>query len=158
MNVSIPESNPIISEHVGNIPELVEPGMFFKDMPNPTIEDQQDPSFEAIWTTIKKWDVNVPDHYNGYCGANGSHVMLILNALRRIKEDVKGQIIEEVEGRLLNLKYRGVLGQEEVVAAIEAANGTWVEPSADDEDEEEETDADDADPDDQETEEWDKPL
>lgn len=54
----------------------------FRDMPNPTEADLNDPEFEAIWQTIKRWDVNVPDCYAGYCGANGSHVMLILNALR----------------------------------------------------------------------------
>jgi hypothetical protein len=52
------------------------------DMPNPTEADLESPEFEAIWQTIKSWDVNVPEFYNGYCGANGSHVMLVLNALR----------------------------------------------------------------------------
>lgn len=51
------------------------------DMPNPTDEQRADPRFEAIWSVIKSWDVNVPDYYEGYCGANGSHVTLILNAL-----------------------------------------------------------------------------
>jgi len=31
--------------------------------------------------TIRTWDVNVPEYYNGYCGANGSHVTLIYNAV-----------------------------------------------------------------------------
>ena len=52
------------------------------DMPNPTEEDLNSPEFEAIWRCIKSWDVNVPEFYEGYCGANGSHVKLILNALR----------------------------------------------------------------------------
>ncbi len=52
-------------------------------MPNLTEEDLNDPIFEAIWQTIKTWDVNVPEHYHGYCGANGSHVKLILDALKR---------------------------------------------------------------------------
>lgn len=57
------------------------------DMPNPTAEDlQYDPQFEAIWQVIKSWDVNVPEYYYGYCGANGSHVMLILNALRELND------------------------------------------------------------------------
>lgn len=50
-------------------------------MPNPTEEQQASPEFEAIWSVIKSWDVNVPEFYDGYCGANGSHVVLILNAL-----------------------------------------------------------------------------
>ena len=54
----------------------------FKDMPNPSQTDLDDPLFEAIWQVIKSWDVNVPAHYAGYCGANGSHVMLILSQLR----------------------------------------------------------------------------
>lgn len=52
------------------------------EMPNPTAADLEDPQFEAIWQVIKMWDVNVPSCYAGYCGANGSHVMLILHALR----------------------------------------------------------------------------
>ncbi|MGY2258150.1 hypothetical protein [Pseudomonas sp. SDO55104_S430] len=51
------------------------------EMPNPTEADLASPEFEAIWQVIKSWDVNVPTHYEGYCGANGSHVKMILNAL-----------------------------------------------------------------------------
>ncbi len=50
-------------------------------MPNPTPDDLKTPEFEAIWQVIKTWDVNVPSHYEGYCGANGSHVKMILDAL-----------------------------------------------------------------------------
>lgn len=55
------------------------------DMPNPTPEQMESPEFQAIWQTIKSWDVNVPEFYDGYCGANGSHVVLILNALEAAK-------------------------------------------------------------------------
>lgn len=58
----------------------------FSEMPNPTETDLADPEFEAIWQTIKRWDVNVPGCYAGYCGANGSHAMLILNALRKSRQ------------------------------------------------------------------------
>jgi hypothetical protein len=51
-------------------------------MPNPTDADLASPEFESVWQCIKSWDVNVPEYYGGYCGANGSHVMLILNALK----------------------------------------------------------------------------
>lgn len=51
-------------------------------MPNPTPQQLHDPAFNAIWQVIKSWDINVPAYYNGYCGANGSHVVLILNALK----------------------------------------------------------------------------
>ena len=63
-------------------PREGETSAFIQDMPNPSEEDLNDPMFEAIWQRIKDWDINVPSYYNGYCGANGSHVMLILNALR----------------------------------------------------------------------------
>src|SRR5712691_6605882 len=32
-------------------------------MPNPTEDDLNNPTFEAIWQVIKTWDVNVPEHY-----------------------------------------------------------------------------------------------
>jgi hypothetical protein len=54
----------------------------FRNMPNPSEADLSDPVFEAIWQATKTWDVNAPEHYSGYCGMNGSHVMLILNAVR----------------------------------------------------------------------------
>lgn len=57
------------------------PWTFSKDMPRPSAETLNDPIFQAIWECIKTWDVNVPEYYAGYCGANGSHVQLILNAL-----------------------------------------------------------------------------
>jgi len=59
---------------------------FLKDMPNPTPEDLASPEFQAIWSVIKSWDVNVPDYYEGYMGANGSHVKLILEALETQRE------------------------------------------------------------------------
>lgn len=51
------------------------------DVPHPTPEQLASPEFQAIWDVIKSWDINVPEYYEGYCGANGSHVALILNAL-----------------------------------------------------------------------------
>lgn len=54
----------------------------FLEMPNPSDADLADPMFEAIWQATKTWDVNAPEYYVGYCGLNGSHVMLILNAVR----------------------------------------------------------------------------
>jgi hypothetical protein len=59
------------------------PPRIYKEMPNPTPDQvENDPAFQAIWQTIKSWDVNAPEYYQGYCGANGSHVALILNALQ----------------------------------------------------------------------------
>lgn len=54
------------------------------NMPNPTKDTlESDLIFEAIWQCIKSWDINVPEYYQGYCGANGSHVQLIVNALKK---------------------------------------------------------------------------
>lgn len=57
-----------------------------KPMPNPTPEMLNgDPLFEAIWQAIKTWDVNVPESYGGYCGATGSHVAVVYNAVKAAK-------------------------------------------------------------------------
>jgi hypothetical protein len=50
-------------------------------MPSPTDAMLESPLFEAIWQTIKTWDVNVPEAYRGYCGANGIHARLIFEAV-----------------------------------------------------------------------------
>lgn len=55
--------------------------------PDPSSEDLNDPEFNAIWEAIKSWDINVPDVYQGYCGAQGNHVMAILKKLRRLKTE-----------------------------------------------------------------------
>lgn len=53
-----------------------------KDMPSPSENDlKHNPLFEQIWNVIKTWDINVPEFYEGYCGASGSHVKLIMNGL-----------------------------------------------------------------------------
>ena len=57
-------------------------GMFA--MPNPTPAMlANDPIWDAIYETIKDWDVNVPEYYNGYCGATGSHATLIYDAIMK---------------------------------------------------------------------------
>jgi hypothetical protein len=56
------------------------------DIPNPTGVDLVDPVFNAIWDATKTWDLNVPEHYVGYCAMNGSHVMLILEAIRKLHD------------------------------------------------------------------------
>ena len=40
-----------------------------------------DPVWQAIWETIKRWDINTPA-YGGYCGANGDHVTQIYEAVK----------------------------------------------------------------------------
>ena len=54
--------------------------------PDPTPEMLASPAFEAIWQCIKKWDINVPSAYAGYCGATGNHARAILDALHGIPE------------------------------------------------------------------------
>lgn len=50
--------------------------------PAPLPEELSTPDFEAIWRVIKTWDINVPEAYNGYCGATGNHVKAILDSLK----------------------------------------------------------------------------
>lgn len=52
-----------------------------KAWPDPTPEMLETSMFEAIWQCIKSWDINVPDAYNGYCGATGNHVRAITDAI-----------------------------------------------------------------------------
>lgn len=49
--------------------------------PDPTPEMLATPLFDAIWTVIKTWDVNVPHAYVGYCGATGNHARAIYDAV-----------------------------------------------------------------------------
>lgn len=53
-------------------------------LPNPSDTDLSDPLFNAIWEVTKTWDVNAPEYYEGYFGLNGSHVMIIINAIRAL--------------------------------------------------------------------------
>lgn len=48
--------------------------------PDPKPEDLYAEDFLLVWECIKTWDVNVPEVYEGYCGATGNHVMSILFA------------------------------------------------------------------------------
>ena len=45
-----------------------------------------DPVFNAIWNEIKSWDINVPEEYEGYCGATGNHVSAIFRAIHSVHE------------------------------------------------------------------------
>ena len=68
---------------------------FKNELPNPTADDLGNPDFEAIWTVIKDWDINVPEYYQGYMSGNGSHVKLILEELKRVRRDSKiNQLID----------------------------------------------------------------
>ena len=54
---------------------------------DPRPEELETPEFKAVWGCIKKWDINVPDEYCGYCGATGNHVVAILDAINNVKND-----------------------------------------------------------------------
>lgn len=54
---------------------------------DPTDQDLEDPRFERIWQEIKSWDINVPEEYEGYCGATGNHVIAILRALDGVSDE-----------------------------------------------------------------------
>lgn len=51
-------------------------------IPSPTKSDIENPLFDKIWNAIKTWDINVPEYYDGYAGAEGGHVKLILDSIR----------------------------------------------------------------------------
>lgn len=57
-----------------------------KEYADPTPEMLNgDPLFEAIWQTIKTWDLNVPGWYAGYCGAMGNHARAIYDAVLSVR-------------------------------------------------------------------------
>lgn len=53
--------------------------------PDPTSGMLNSPEFNAVWSVIKRWDVNVPEVYAGYCGATGNHVRAILDGLEQVQ-------------------------------------------------------------------------
>ena len=74
--------------------EIVNP----RPWPDPSPEDLRSSEFEAIWQTIKTWDINVPDVYVGYCGASGNHVKAILDALNSRSRRFSAQTEKTMEG------------------------------------------------------------
>lgn len=62
-------------------------------MPSPTKSEMESKEFEAIWNLIKTWDLNVPEYYSGYTSGNGSHVKLILDALKPV---IRNNKIDEI--------------------------------------------------------------
>ena len=72
-NVKQADPEPVLVAHDGSQPGI--------PWPYPTPEMLKSPQFQAIWETIKHWDISVPEEYVGYCGATGNHVRAILDAL-----------------------------------------------------------------------------
>lgn len=60
-----------------------------KDWPDPTPEMLESKDFNAIWNVIKTWDINVPEVYDGYCGATGNHVRAILDAMKKSQGEIR---------------------------------------------------------------------
>ena len=52
--------------------------MMYRD---PKKEELAFPLFNKIWKVIKSWDINVPEQYEGYCGATGNHVCAVMDAV-----------------------------------------------------------------------------
>lgn len=50
-------------------------------LPSPTEDEQKHPLFLSIFHVLKSWDIRT-ERDTGYCGGNGSHALLIFNALR----------------------------------------------------------------------------
>jgi len=69
----------------------------YPEMPNPSQAELFDPIFHRIWQVIKDWDINVPTHYSGYMGANGSHAKMLLDAVKPPAEDYHERVLRVVE-------------------------------------------------------------
>ena len=75
--------------------------------PDPTGKDLKNPLFHVIWECIKKWDINVPNAYVGYCGATGNHVKAIMDALNAadmvlIDKDMMEEALDDFRTALYN--------------------------------------------------------
>jgi hypothetical protein len=94
--------HPIVGDR-RDVAEVTTPGA---EMPNPDQAMLDSPEFEAIWQAIKRWDINAPEYYRGYCGANGSHVAVILNALAaaNIRLEQHDRVLSEEEERTRRLR------------------------------------------------------
>lgn len=73
-----PEPKDVLRRSIRDIEQ--EKGIRWQD---PTEEMLNDPLFNAIWNTIKSWDINVPEEYEGYCGATGNHARAIFDAIKK---------------------------------------------------------------------------
>lgn len=58
--------------------------LVLKSKPSPSNDEIKSDEFTAIWDVIKTWDIKVPEYDNGYMGANGSHVKLIIDGLKPV--------------------------------------------------------------------------
>lgn len=63
------------------------------EWPDPTPAMLESPVFEAIWQTIKTWDIAVPGAYSGYTSATGNHVRAILDGVKSRFGDKSDKVI-----------------------------------------------------------------
>ena len=130
---------PIIEEYtaksaqIPNTGPIAEPAL--PPLPNPTPEQIEDPTFQIARNVIKSWDVDVPEHYFGYCGAMGSHVMHP-NALAKMICDldlrvakIEGEIFATIVGDRPLTKHRqtllGRVNELSGMAALGDVDQSW---------------------------------
>lgn len=67
--------------------------------PSPSKQEMESDLFNSIWDVIKTWDIKVPYYDDGYMGANGSHVKLILDSIiPSIRNTKINDVLDEKEG------------------------------------------------------------
>jgi len=57
------------------------PFTIYPSKPSPTPKEMESELFNAIWECIKTWDIKIPEYDDGYMGANGSHVKILMDAI-----------------------------------------------------------------------------
>lgn len=100
-------------------------GGVLRQMPNPTDTDLKDPLFGAVWEATKTWDVNAPEFYRGYCGMNGSHVMLILAAIRSQSPESAGEMPSEPKLSVEMVEYSSLSDAEKLGASNNGSGKEW---------------------------------
>lgn len=91
--------------------------------PDPTDAMIASPVFEAIWQTIKTWDVAVPAAYSGYCGATGNHVRAIMDALRIAESGALDAADKALEHACDQIRHPDQM-IDDAIALIKQAKGT----------------------------------
>lgn len=60
-----------------------------KSMPSPSEDEMDSEIFNQIFDIIKNWDISAPEYYSGYTSGNGSHVKLIIDAIKPSIRNIK---------------------------------------------------------------------
>lgn len=72
---------------------------------DPTESELESAEFNAVWEAIKRWDVNVPDIYEGYMGSCGNHVTVILGALKATRDKAIADAVQAERSRCHDYAY-----------------------------------------------------